>query len=157
MERQLVFAVLNGPNLNLLGEREPGIYGRHTLSDVEDLCRKWADAHNVSVEFFQSNHEGELIDRLQALRKSVSGVVFNPGGYTHTSVALRDCIAAIDIPVVEVHLSNPAAREPFRQISLIAPVAAGSIAGFGIRGYLLALEGLYLDVRGVLDPKPGRE
>jgi 3-dehydroquinate dehydratase-2 len=156
MERRLAFAVLNGPNLNLLGEREPGIYGRYTLSDVEDLCRKWADAHAASVEFFQSNHEGELIDRLQALRKSVSGVVFNPGGYTHTSVALRDCVAAIAVPVVEVHLSNPAAREPFRRTSLIAPVAAGCIAGFGIRGYLLALEGLFLDDQGVSGPEPDR-
>ncbi len=156
MERRLAFAVLNGPNLNLLGEREPGIYGGHTLSDLEDLCRKWADAHGVSLDFFQSNHEGELIDRLQALRKSVSGVVFNPGGYTHTSVALRDCIAAVTVPVVEVHLSNPAAREPFRQTSLIAPVAAGSIAGFGIGGYILALEGLSLRVQGASGPEPGR-
>lgn len=156
MERRLAFAVLNGPNLNLLGEREPGIYGKYTLSDAEDLCRKWADAHGASVEFFQSNHEGELIDRLQALRKSVSGVVFNPGGYTHTSVALRDCVAAVAVPVVEVHLSNPAAREPFRQTSLIAPVAAGSIAGFGIRGYLLALEGLFLNVHGLSEPGPDR-
>ncbi|MFP4481187.1 MAG: type II 3-dehydroquinate dehydratase [Thermovirgaceae bacterium] len=140
MERRLAFAVLNGPNLNLLGEREPGVYGKHSLSDLENLCRKWADDHNAAVEFFQSNHEGELIDRLQVLHKSVSGVVFNPGGYTHTSVALRDCVAAVAVPVVEVHLSNPAAREPFRHTSLIAPVAAGSIAGFGVRGYILALE-----------------
>jgi len=147
MRKLLKFFVVNGPNLNLLGEREPDLYGKFSLSDVEIMCRSWAAKNGVELEFFQSNHEGSLIDCLQDARKICSGVVINPGGYTHTSVALRDCIAAIAIPVVEVHITNPAAREFFRHESLISPVAAGVIAGFGIDSYLLGLEGLLMLTR----------
>lgn len=132
--------VLSGPNLNLLGTREPGVYGAETLADVERSVSSLAGEMDCEVEFFQSNLEGELIDRLQAARAECGAVVFNPGGYTHTSVALRDTVAAIGIPVVEVHLSNIAAREEFRHTSLIAPVCAGQISGFGANSYLLGLQ-----------------
>ncbi|EFQ24164.1 3-dehydroquinate dehydratase [Aminomonas paucivorans DSM 12260] len=136
------FLVLNGPNLNLLGEREPEVYGSVTLEEVEVRCRRWGEERGVELRFAQSNHEGVLLDRLQEARRDCAGGVFNPGAYTHTSVALRDCVAALRIPVVEVHLSNTHAREPFRRRSLLAPVAAGRVEGFGAAGYLLALEGL---------------
>lgn len=131
--------VLHGPNLNLLGEREPQVYGSLTLDEINrrliEAGREW----NLEVSCFQSNHEGELIDALHTARSTVQGVVFNPAGYTHTSVALRDAVAAISIPVIEVHLSNPAAREDFRHVSLLAPVCRGTIAGFGWRSYWLGL------------------
>lgn len=130
--------ILNGPNLNLLGTREPETYGRTTLADVEAGLR--AAFPEVTFAFFQSNHEGALIDRLHAAQdEACDGIVFNPGGYTHTSVALRDAVAAIRVPVVEVHLSNVHAREDFRHRSLIAPVCAGQISGLGHRGYHLAV------------------
>ncbi len=130
--------ILNGPNLNLLGTREPETYGRATLADLEADLR--AAFPGVTFAFFQSNHEGALIDRLhEAHREGVGGVVFNPGGFTHTSVALRDAVAAIDPPVVEVHLSNVHAREAFRHRSLLAPVCAGQISGLGMAGYHLAV------------------
>lgn len=130
--------VLNGPNLNLLGMREPGVYGRGTLDDLERALREaFAD---VTLSFFQSNHEGELIDRLHATHEDgTDGVVFNPGGFTHTSVALRDAVAAVDVPVVEVHVSNVHAREDFRHRSLLAPVCEGQIVGLGRAGYHLAV------------------
>jgi len=137
--------VLHGPNLNLLGEREPQVYGSLTLDEINRRLIEAGQSLNLQVNCFQSNHEGELIDALQAARRTADGVVFNPGGYTHTSVALRDAVAAIPIPVIEVHLSNPAAREDFRHVSLLAPVCRGTIAGFGWRSYwlgLLALAGL---------------
>lgn len=135
--------VLNGPNLNLLGKREPKIYGRATLKDVEALCRKIAAAHKLSVEFRQSNHEGELVDWIQeADAKKAVGIVLNPGGYTHTSVAIHDAIKAVDVPVVEVHVSNIHARESFRHHSYVSPVAKAMICGFGITGYALAIAGL---------------
>ncbi|MBI1186263.1 MAG: type II 3-dehydroquinate dehydratase [Alphaproteobacteria bacterium] len=132
--------VLNGPNLNLLGVREPEVYGRDTLADIEAACRARASAHGRDLVFRQSNHEGELIDWLHEARENAALVLFNPGAYTHTSVALRDAVAAIAIPVIEIHLSNPAAREAFRHVSHVAPVAKGVIAGFGAHSYILAID-----------------
>jgi 3-dehydroquinate dehydratase-2 len=132
--------VLHGPNLNLLGTREPDIYGRTTLREIDQDLRRRGEALGVEVVTFQSNHEGALIDRVQAARAEAGALVVNAGGYTHTSVALRDALAAVGLPIVEVHLSNLAAREPFRHTSLIAPIARGQIVGLGVLGYRLALE-----------------
>lgn len=135
--------VLNGPNLNLLGTREPETYGDATLDDVESLCRARADDHGLDVDFRQSNQEGDLIDWIhEAGAKKAAGIVLNAGGYTHTSVSIRDAVAAVAVPVIEVHISNIFAREPFRHHSHIAPVAKASLCGFGIAGYGLAIEGL---------------
>jgi 3-dehydroquinate dehydratase-2 len=135
--------VLNGPNLNLLGTREPETYGRATLNDVEQLCRDRAHRHKLELEFRQSNHEGELIDWIQeAGAKKAAGIVLNAGGYTHTSVSIRDAVSAVTIPVIEVHISNIFARDDFRHHSHIAPVARASLCGFGIAGYGLAIDGL---------------
>ena len=132
--------VLNGPNLNLLGTREPEIYGRTTLAEIEAACAARAGALGQSIVFRQSNVEGQLIDWLHEARDKAGAVVLNAGAYTHTSVALYDAIKAIGIPVIETHLSNPATREPFRHVSFITPVAKGVIAGFGAQSYLLAIE-----------------
>lgn len=134
--------VLHGPNLNLLGTRQPEVYGRLTLEEIDRRLVGAGEKMGLEVQSFQSNSEGGLIDALQDARLWAGGVVFNPGGYTHTSVALRDAVSAIGIPVVEVHLSNIYARDEFRQHSLIAPVCVGQISGFGWRSYLLGLQAL---------------
>ena len=134
--------VLHGPNLNLLGVREPDIYGNMTLEEINRRLGETGKELGLEVHSFQSNSEGGLIDALHAARDWAKGIIFNPGGYTHTSVALRDAVAAIGIPVVEVHLTNILGREEFRQRSVIAPVCAGTIAGFGWRSYYLALHAL---------------
>ena len=135
--------VLNGPNLNLLGTREPKTYGRATLREVEKLCREAARRHKLEVECRQSNHEGEIVDLIhEAAAKKAAGIIINAGGYTHTSVTIRDAIAAVALPVIEVHVSNIFARESFRHHSHIAPVAKASLCGFGVDGYALAIDGL---------------
>lgn len=133
-----VLYVLNGPNLNLLGVREPDLYGRHTLADVQALCEAAADG--ADVVFRQTNHEGELIDQVQEAREKASALVINAAGYTHTSVALLDALRTLTIPIVECHLSNPSARERFRHRSYISPVAAGVVSGFGSFSYELAVK-----------------
>ncbi|MCS6993357.1 MAG: type II 3-dehydroquinate dehydratase [Anaerolineales bacterium] len=131
--------ILHGPNLNLLGTREPDVYGRLTLDEINARCIALGREFGVEVRCFQSNHEGALIDALHEARQWADGVVFNPGGYTHTSVALRDAITAIGLPVVEVHLSNVYAREDFRHHSLLSAVCRGKISGLGWRSYTMAL------------------
>ena len=134
--------LLNGPNLNLLGTREPEVYGADSLADIETELRTLAEARGFELRSFQSNVEGELVDALHDARTTAAGVVFNPGAYTHTSIALRDAISAIELPVVETHLSNVHAREEFRHTSMLSAVCLGVIGGFGRNSYRLALDAL---------------
>lgn len=137
--------VVNGPNINLTGKREPGVYGSLTLEQINEKIKLKAAQSGAECEFFQSNCEGALIDRLQQAIGNTDGIILNAGAYTHYSYALRDCIASLDIPVVEVHMSNIAAREEFRGTSVISPVCKGQIMGFGYSSYLLALEYLTME------------
>ena len=141
--------LVNGPNLNLLGEREPEIYGRTTLADVEQLVRHACAGWDVEVKPFQSNHEGAILDFLHEHRRAARGIIVNPGALTHTSYALHDCLKAIPAPAVEVHLSNVHAREAYRRTSLVAPACRGQISGLGARGYLLAAEWLCAEIGAV--------
>ena len=134
--------VIQGPNLNLLGKREPGVYGTQTLADVEEGLQRLADGLGVELAFFQSNHEGALIDTVQAAPGEMDGILINPGGLTHTSVALRDALVGVGLPFVEVHISNVHARESFRHHSYLSDVASGTVSGFGLVGYELGLRGL---------------
>ncbi len=134
--------ILNGPNLNLLGTREPEIYGTATLADVEKQCRNRAKALGLTVDCRQSNTEGELVDWIQVARDGTAGIIINPGAYTHTSVAILDALLAVGLPVIEVHLSNTHKREDFRQHSYVSRAAEGVICGFGVHGYLMALEAM---------------
>jgi 3-dehydroquinate dehydratase-2 len=141
--------LVNGPNLNLLGEREPEIYGRTTLAEIEALVRSACEAWRVQVKGFQSNHEGALVDFIQEHRKGTRGIIVNPGAYAHTSYALHDCLKAVAAPAVEVHISNVHARELFRRTDVVAPACRGQITGLGIRGYLLAAEWLCAEMGAV--------
>lgn len=134
--------IMNGPNLNLLGTRQPEVYGRTTLSDVEDQCRQHAEKIGVSVSFFQSNHEGALVEAIHSAKNSQDGIILNAGAYTHTSIALLDALASVEIPAIELHLSNVHAREEFRHKSYIASIVVGLICGFGPHGYVLAMDAM---------------
>jgi 3-dehydroquinate dehydratase II len=134
--------VLNGPNLNLLGVREPKTYGSETLADIEEACLERAAALDLAVDFRQSNHEGQLVDWIQEARESADGIIINAGAYTHTSIAILDALRACELPIIEVHLSNIFAREPYRHHSYISSVARGVICGFGAQSYILALDAI---------------
>ena len=140
-------AVIHGPNLRLLGQREPHVYGSETLAQIDEELKGVAAELEVELEVFQSNHEGEILDFLQEVSPRVQGILINPAGLTHTSVSLRDGLAGIGRPTVEVHLSNPAAREEFRQLSYVAPVSIATVAGFGKNSYLFGLRGLVTHLR----------
>ena len=140
--------VVHGPNLNLLGEREVDIYGQTTLEEINSALTKRSEEHGVTLEILQSNHEGEIIDAIGSVKtKQVNAILINPAAYTHTSVAIRDAIAAVDIPTIEVHISNIYSREDFRHNSLIAPVCHGQISGFGLGSYLLGLQAAILLIK----------
>ncbi len=138
-EKTVRLLILNGPNLNRLGKREPEVYGTKSLVDIESDILKLATEHNVDIDFFQSNSEGDLIDKIHELADSGGdGIVFNPGAFSHYSIALRDAVASVDVPVVEIHISNIHSRETFRHTSIIAPVCIGQVTGLGVFGYELA-------------------
>ncbi len=134
-----IISLLHGPNLNLLGQREPAVYGTATLDDYIDAARAVAAAHGHEIEAFQTNHEGELVDAIHTARGRAAAIVINPGAFTHYAWSLHDALASFDGPVIEVHISNPMAREPWRHTSVVSPVATGSIVGLGIHGYELAV------------------
>ncbi len=134
--------VLNGPNLNLLGVREPKTYGSETLADIEEACLERAAALDLALDFRQSNHEGQLVDWIQEARESADGIIINAGGYSHTSIAILDALRACELPIIEVHLSNIFAREPYRHHSYISSVARGVICGFGAQSYIIALDAI---------------
>lgn len=141
--------VINGPNLNLLGKREPNVYGIQTLKDLNNRLLQVASQLGIEVSFYQSNHEGDIIDQLhQSAEEQLIGIILNPGAFTHYSYAIRDAIAGIDLPVIEVHISNVHARESFRRQSVIAPVSLGQVAGFGFYGYEMAMHALLAHQRG---------
>lgn len=141
--------VMNGPNLNLLGTREPEIYGTVTLADIYERLRRRANEADLDIEFMQSNHEGALVDAIQRARRTADYIILNAGAFTHYSIAIRDAIAAVNVPVIEVHLSNIHRREEFRRTSVIAPVVLGQIAGFGAESYMAALEVIICRMGGV--------
>lgn len=149
-EQPVRILVIHGPNLNLLGKREPEIYGSDTLEAINARLKEWGLEEGVEIETFQSNSEGAIIDAIHSAQEGVHGILINPGAFTHYSLAIRDAVAAVGIPVVEVHLSNVYSREPFRHTSVIAPVALGQVAGFGTMSYILGLLGLvdYIRKRG---------
>lgn len=139
--------ILNGPNLNLLGTRQPDVYGRETLADIEGSCKQVAGGFGVTVEFRQSNHEGELVDWIHQARGTAGGIIINPGAYSHTSVAILDALLSVEIPTIEVHLSNIHQREEFRHHSYVSRAAKGVICGFGSLGYILAIQALTAELR----------
>ena len=142
--------ILNGPNLNLLGVREPATYGYDTLADVEERCLARAAALDLGIEFRQTNHEGMLVDWIHEAREAADGIIINAGAFTHTSVALHDAIEGASLPVIECHISNVHKREEFRHHSFVSPVAAGIVVGFGVHGYVLAMQGLHhLSIKAV--------
>ncbi len=147
MSERRSILILNGPNLNMLGQREPAIYGRDTLADIEAASRTKAEELGLDIDFRQSNKEGELVDWAQSAGESHAGIVINAGGYTHTSIALLDALTVSELPVVEVHLSNIFRREEFRHHSYISRAAVGVICGFGLKGYLLALDAMAQHIR----------
>ena len=132
--------VINGPNLNMLGQREPDVYGSDTLADIDRMLEQEADRLNISLETFQSNSEGAIVDKIQKAPGRAAGLIINPGAYTHTSIAIRDAMLLLDIPMVEIHLSNTYKREEFRRTSMLADIVTGRIVGFGAFGYILALQ-----------------
>jgi 3-dehydroquinate dehydratase II len=146
--KPLPIYIINGPNLNLLGTREPEVYGRATLGEIEKLCTERARSHGLATVFLQSNREGELVEFLQEARTTASSVILNAAAYTHTSVAILDAIQMLKQPVIEVHLSNPARREDFRHLSYVAKAATGSITGLGVNSYLLAIDAVAALVAG---------
>ncbi len=134
--------VIHGPNLNMLGTREPDVYGNQTLEEIDTALRAQADSLEIQIETFQSNHEGDIVDKIQQAHDSFDGIIINPAAYTHTSIAIRDALSLLNIPVVEIHISNIYRREPFRHTSMMSAIVTAQISGFGPHGYMLALEGL---------------
>jgi 3-dehydroquinate dehydratase-2 len=150
LPEQRKIQVIHGPNLNMLGKREPDVYGKATLADIDTALTDAGQRLGVSIDTFQSNHEGAIVDKIQDIMYSHHGLIINPGGYTHTSVAIRDALLILSIPIVEIHLSNIYKREPFRHHSMIAGVATGQISGLGTDGYLLALDFLVRRIQSLV-------